>query len=202
MTKSVPTNFEKHRSSNPIQQWLIGRFNAQLVQCLRTCGNVKSILDVGCGEGFSLAMIQDSGSRAVLSGIDYSDDALALGRKQFPDLDLKKGDIYALAAADTSVDVVLCTEVLEHLNKPDRALAELVRVSRGYVLVSVPNEPWFRLANLLRGKYVKRWGNHPEHINLWSRDAFIQLLRSAGLEIVSIHNPFPWTMVLAQVPAI
>lgn len=202
MTKSVSTNFEKHSSSNPIQQWLIGRFNAQLIRCLHACGNITSIFDVGCGEGFSLAMIKKSGSRAALSGIDYSDDALALGRKQFPDLNLKKGDIYALDAADRSIDLVLCTEVLEHLVKPETALSEIVRVSRRYVLVSVPHEPWFMLANFLRVKYVTRWGNHPEHINHWSRDSFVQLLRSAGLEIVSIHNPFPWTMVLARVPAV
>lgn len=192
------TNFEKHVSANPIQQWLIGRFNVQLIRCLRLCGRVKSILDVGCGEGFSLAMIKNSGSRALLSGIDYSEEALVLGHGQFPHLNLKKGDIYALEVADASVDVVLCTEVLEHLKKPEAALAELIRVSRKYVILSVPREPWFKLANFLRGKYVTRWGNHPEHINHWSRDTFVQLLRWAGLEIVSIHNPFPWTLVLAR----
>lgn len=195
---NATTNFEKHQSTNIVQRWLIRRFTDRLVACVRSCGAVRSILDAGCGEGFTLDALEQAGVKAKLSGIDAVQDALDLGHKQFPTLDLRRGDIYALVQAANSVDVVLCTEVLEHLEEPKAALKELVRVSREYLILSVPHEPWFMLANFLRGKYVSRWGNHPEHINHWTREAFIQLLRDAGLDIVRVENPFPWTLVLAR----
>src|SRR4030065_660295 len=66
----------------------------------------------------------------------------------------------------------LILEVREHLDQPLDALRELNRVSRKYVLLSVPYEPWFRLGNLARGRHLSRFGNHPEHVNLWSRSGF------------------------------
>ncbi len=49
-----------------------------------------------------------------------------------------------------------------------RRFRELARVSAGSVVVSVPHEPWFRVGSLIRGKYVRTLGNHPEHINHWN----------------------------------
>lgn len=198
MTSAVTTNYQKHVSSNPVQRWLINRFTKRLIAYVQSCGSIKRVLDAGCGEGFTLHAFEIAGVTAQFSGIDNVQAALDLGRKQFPTLDLKKGDIYALDFADQSVDVVLCTEVLEHLEKPEAALAELIRVSRKFIILSVPHEPWFMLANFFRGKYVARWGNHPEHINHWTGDEFIRLLRDAGLGIVRIESPFPWTLVLGE----
>ena len=198
MTNSTPTNYQKHQTTNPVQRYLLDRFNERLMQYIRACGEIRNILDVGCGEGFSLSLIQKSGIKAKLSGVDASKESLALGKKEFPHLDLSYGDIYALKAKDASYDLVLCTEVLEHLENPEKALRELRRVSRTYAIISVPHEPWFMLANFLRGKYVSRWGNHPEHINHWTRQGILQLLRAHGFRILKCANPFAWTIVLAQ----
>ena len=198
MTNSTPTNYQKHQTTNPLQRYLLDRFNERLIQYIRTCGEIRNILDVGCGEGFSLALIQKSGIQAKLSGVDASQESLALGKKEFPHLDLSYGDIYSLKAKDASYDLVLCTEVLEHLKNPEKALRELRRVSRKYAIISVPHEPWFMLANFLRGKYLSRWGNHPEHINHWSKQAIVRLLISEGYTILRVANPFAWTIVLAQ----
>lgn len=199
MDKDVPTNYQKHQTTNPIQRFLLDRFNKRLVEYIRDCRDVHNILDVGCGEGFSLSLIKKSGILATLSGIDASRVALALGKKEFPDLDLSHGDIYKLKAKDRAFDLVLCTEVLEHLTYPDKALEELKRVSRKYVIISVPHEPWFMLANFLRGKYLSRFGNHPEHINHWTRGGIARLLTSHGYTILRISNPFAWTIVLAKI---
>lgn len=181
-----------------MQRYLIDRFNLRLIEFIRACGDVRTIFDVGCGEGFSLSLIQKSGIRAKLSGVDASRKSLALGKKEFPHLDLAYGDIYNLQAKNNAYDVVLCTEVLEHLENPQKALGELKRVSRKYVIISVPHEPWFMFVNFLRGKYLSRWGNHPEHINHWTKRGIVQMLSAQGFTILRVANPFAWTIVLAQ----
>ena len=199
MANTTPTNYQKHQTTNRIQRFLIDRFNRRLIEYIHLCGDVRNILDVGCGEGFSLSLIQKSGVTARLAGIDASVESLALGKKEFPQLDLRRGDIYALSAKSNSYDVVLCTEVLEHLENPDKAIEELKRVSGKYVIVSVPHEPWFMIANFLRGKYLSRWGNHPEHINHWSKQGIVNLLASHGYQILRSANPFAWTIILAKI---
>ena len=199
MFNTTPTNYQKHQTSNRLQRYLIDRFNMWLIEYIRSCGDLRNILDVGCGEGFSLSLIQKAGILAKLAGVDSSRISLDLGKKEFPNLDLRYGDIYALSAKSKSYDLVLCTEVLEHLENPVQALRELKRVSRKYVIISVPHEPWFMLANFLRGKYLSRLGNHPEHINHWSRDGIVDFLTSHGYTIVRTANPFAWTIVLAKI---
>jgi hypothetical protein len=81
--------------------------------------------------------------------------------------------------------------VLEHLEDPAAAISELARVSRGDVVLSVPHEPWFRLGSLLRGKYVSRLGNHPEHVQHWRPRTFERFL-TPQVEVVSVGTAFPW----------
>ena len=57
---------------------------------------------------------------------------------------------------------------LEHLIPFEPAVAELARITRGRLVVSVPWEPWFRLGNMGRGKNVKRLGNDPEHVQAFT----------------------------------
>lgn len=196
-TMEPTTNYTKHTSANPIQRFLLARFNRRLIECVRQTAP-KTILDAGCGEGFTMTLLSNAGIRAALTGIDFSDDAITLARKTAPTLNISKASIYALPFAQSSFDMVICSEVLEHLDNPDNAIAEIMRVSKKYVLVSVPNEPYFQLANFLRGKYPSTLGNHPEHVNHWSSDGIVARLKQAGLSIVSVYRPFAWTLVLAS----
>jgi SAM-dependent methyltransferase len=193
----LPSNYQKHQSKNPIQRFLIGRFYDALVQCARNI-QPKKILDVGCGEGFTLSKLQSAGIGTSYVGIDPSKTALSLGKKQFPALDLRLGSAYRLPWKDGSFDLVCCNEVLEHLTDPGKALTELHRVSKKYVLLSVPHEPFFMLSNFFRGKDVLRFGNNIEHINHWSKTGFVTFVRSHGFRVAAVGTPFPWILVLAE----
>ena len=114
-----------------------------------------------------------------------------------PKLTLKEGTIYALPYKDNSFDLIICSEVLEHLEHPDKALEELQRVSKKYVALSVPNEPIFMISNFLRGKNWSRWGNDIEHINHWSTRKFAKFV-SKEFSIVEVKRSFPWTIVIAK----
>jgi 2-polyprenyl-3-methyl-5-hydroxy-6-metoxy-1,4-benzoquinol methylase len=134
--------------------------------------------------------------RWEMKGSDLSDSAIAYAQQLLPEARFAVEDIYRLSDADNAYDLVIASEVLEHLEDPAAALSEIVRTSRRYVLLSVPNEPAFQLTNFARGKYLRRWGNHPEHIQHWSRGRFAEFV-STQCHVISTSSSFPWTIVLA-----
>ena len=160
-------NFKKHTHRNPIQRFLLDNFFRTLLK-LTAGKKIENILDVGSGEGFTLNRLMENKIGSMWEGIEYSKDAIAIGHKIYPKVKIKQGSIYKLPYEDNIFDLVLCTEVLEHLENPDRALEELVRVSKKYLAVSVPNEPFFMLAQIIRGKNWSRFGNDIEHFNHWT----------------------------------
>lgn len=191
-------NYKKHTSTNPVQKFLINNFYKTVASEIKKL-NVSSILDVGAGEGFTLEYLRTQAIGKSHEGIDFLKKAIDLGHKIHPDLTLKRASIYELPYKDNSFNLVLSTEVLEHLEDPEKGLKELVRVSKKYLLLSVPNEPIFMLSNLLRGKNVSRFGNDIEHINHWSFLGFENFVKkNAGVkvQIISRKYPFPWTMLL------
>lgn len=191
------TNYKKHANTNPIQKMLIGNFYNTFYKMVKPL-RANSILDVGCGEGFTLKKLEEKKIGKMNEGIDYSSDAIKIGKKIYPELNLKKGDVYKLDYKDNSFDLSICTEVLEHLENPTKAVEEIRRVTSKYIVFSVPNEPFFILANLLRGKYIKSFGNHPEHINHWTAKGFESFLKKQGLVVVKSRHPFAWSLVLAK----
>lgn len=111
---------------------------------------MESLLDVGCGEGYKTAMARDWFDVPV-RGADLSAAACA-----------RAGEIYGVAAdvvdivnlpyRDESVDVVVCSEVLEHVPDFKQGLSELLRVSRRAVVITVPlDSPRKAKRNLERG---------------------------------------------------
>ena len=90
------------------------------------------------------------------------------------------------------------TEVLEHVDEPERAVAEMARVAARWLLVSVPHEPLWRALNMARGAYLRELGNTPGHVNHWNRRSFVKLLARHG-DVVQTRAPFPWTMLLVRV---
>ncbi len=197
-------NFTKHTTTASLKQmkflqrFLIDRFLVRLIRILKPL-SVSSILDVGAGEGFTLARLEREGIGERREGVEILDSALALGKKFHPHIKLVKGSIYELPYKDNSWDLVLCTEVLEHLEDPEKALAELFRVSKKYILLSVPNEPWFMLGNFLRGKNLSRWGNDIEHINHWTGQSFISFVKRNHKKVrIKADFPLPWTVLLLE----
>jgi len=159
---------------------------------------IVTILDVGCGEGFTLIKFKEFGIGKRLKGVDISENAISVGKMLYPCLNLSKGDVYDLRYKDNSFDLVVCSEVLEHLDNPRRALREVLRVTRKFCLLSVPNEPIFRLSNFLRGKNILRLGNDIEHVNHWSSIGFCNFVAKENVCVLDKKGPFPWTVILVK----
>ena len=192
----VPTGntYDKYSSTHRIEQKLMDAFFQHLDAALPVA-SVRSILEVGVGEAIVARRVQAQYPRARLVGLDLPDPALALHwaeggvRGVF-------ADIHHLPFPDASFDLVLGIEVLEHVADPVAAVHELSRIASGHLVVSVPREPIWRLANLARGKYIGALGNTPGHINHWSTRNFVGLIEQK-FTVASVTTPFPWTMVSA-----
>lgn len=195
--KPLPTNFIKHISKNPIQKFLIKNFYSSLISLAKPL-KAESILDAGCGEGFTMNKLKENGIGKKIEGIEYSKEAIAFGKKLFPDLIIKQGSIYDLPYKDNYFDLIVCTEVLEHLKEPAKALREMLRVSKRYLIMSVPNEPFFMLGNFLRGKNLSRFGNDIGHVNHWNPLSLKNFLNQNGIKVKKISLPFPWITILGE----
>lgn len=111
-----------------------GRHLRRIVARLTAGLAVDTVLDVGCGEGSLIRALQpDRPGR--YAGADFSEAALAIARRRSPDaeffhLDLVRGGL------DRRFDLVLCTDVVEHIEDDRAAIANLAAMTGKYLLVA------------------------------------------------------------------
>jgi len=197
----VPTGntFDKYGSQNPVVRRLMSGFHATLDE-LWAQAAPASVLDVGCGEGvLTVEWAERLGDGRVV-GIDLEDPKLRAEweRRERPNLEFRAEEATRLSFADDEFDLAAAIEVLEHVPAPEATLAEMARVARGHLLVSVPREPLWRGLNMARGAYWRDLGNTPGHVNHWSKRGFVSLLSRYGA-VEETRSPFPWTMLLVRI---
>jgi 2-polyprenyl-3-methyl-5-hydroxy-6-metoxy-1,4-benzoquinol methylase len=189
--------YDKYGSTNPVVRRLMTGFESTLEELFRQAGP-QSLLDVGCGEGvLTHEWAQRIPGRVV--GIDLDDPQLHAewAKRQAANLEYRVMKAENLPFGDDEFDVATAIEVLEHVPDPEHTVAEMARVARQWLLVSVPREPLWRALNMARGAYLKDLGNTPGHLNHWSKRSFVQLLSRYGT-VVEARSPFPWTMLLVR----
>ncbi len=190
--------FNKYESRNPVVRCIMKGYSETLASMVAKA-SPRTIHEVGCGEGYWVLDWKQQGIEA--RGSDFSNAIIDLARDNAerrgisPDVFAVRS-IYDLEPRD-SADLIVCCEVLEHLENPEVALAALQRVTKNYVILSVPREPIWRILNLVRGKYLKRLGNTHGHIQHWSKDNFMFLV-AKYFELADVKSPIPWTMLLCQ----
>ena len=197
---AVPTGntFDKYGSTNPVVRRLMSGFQRTLDELFAEAAP-ESVLDIGCGEGvLTEQWAQALGSGRVV-GTDLQDPKLEAewATRRRPNLQFEVMPVESLSFADDEFDLVAATEVLEHVDHPEAAVAEMARVARRWLLVSVPHEPLWRALNIARGAYLRDLGNTPGHLNHWTRAGFVGMLGAHG-QVVQTRSPFPWTMLLVR----
>jgi SAM-dependent methyltransferase len=192
----VGNTYDKYGSRNPVVRYLMRGFERSL-QALVTKTDAKEIHEVGCGEGYWTLRWQREGYE--VRGSDFSMQAIKLAQTNAGNdqIYLKVASIYELAPPNDAAKLVVCCEVLEHLEDPVRALEVLKTLASPFLIVSVPCEPIWRILNLIRGFYWADLGNTPGHLQHWSKRAFIELIANY-FEILDVRSPPPWTMILAK----
>ena len=145
----------------------------------------RRILDLGCGYGEVLGMLPPG---LELTGLEINDAALAEAARRNPTARFVQGDAAALPFAPDSFDLVICSEVMEHVDDPGllaRALCRIVRPG-GHLCLTVPNELVTTLGRFVLGKRPCR---SPAHKTVFTPG---RLARTMGLRRVAKANtPLP-----------
>lgn len=195
----VGNTFDKYHSGNPVVRKIMQNFESTLLDLLNVA-NPTSIHEVGCGEGYWVLRWLEQGLAA--RGSDFSSSVIKLARhnateRNLPEELFKQQSIYDLQFEQDSADLIVCCEVLEHLEQPEEALSVLQKITQKHVIFSVPREPIWSALNMCRGKYWADFGNTPGHIQRWSQPEFIKMV-SQYFDVEQVRAPFPWTMLLCN----
>ena len=191
--------YDKYGTSNPVARRLMAGFMGQLDELVERTG-AKDAHEVGCGEGELAIRIARRGIR--MRGTDAFSQVLEEARARAAaagvEIDFEAVPVEDLEPDRHGAELILCCEVLEHLEDPERALDVLAGLARPWLLASVPREPLWRALNLARFSYVGELGNTPGHLNHWSKRDFVRFL-TRRFEVIELRSPTPWTMVLCRV---
>lgn len=188
---------KKYRAKNPVRRELIKRFVAKLHELFESGERPRSVLEIGVGEGFLSGFLSVLNPDIAFSGVDLNQQDLDLLAEKFPRIKSYCANIYDLSALPGGYDLVICAEVLEHVDEPERALEQIVKLGPQRVILTVPHEPWFMLSNLAMGKNIVRLGNDIEHVNHFTVSSFRKLL-SRKFELSSVTTSYPWILAAGK----
>ena len=195
----VGNTYDKYNSRNPIVQHLMRGFE-QSLSALVAKVEPSVIHEVGCGEGYWTLRWRNQGIDA--RGSDFSTVAIQMARDNALERQLQADmfnvcNIYHLQPERDRAELVVCCEVLEHLDDPDAGLRALQRIADPWLILSVPREPIWSAMNMARGRYWRDLGNTPGHVQRWSSRAFADLV-GRYFDVVTMRTPVPWTMLLCR----
>lgn len=192
--------FNKYQNNGRIINYIMNSYFKNFSHLIDSVEYSK-VYEAGCGEGFISQYVynknKDTKEMLQVYASDISENVIKKARKAYPYIQFYVNSIYDIKENNNSFDLAIASEVLEHLDEPEKALSEVFRISKKYILISVPNEPIWCIANFARVKYIRRMGNTPGHINHYTKGEIIKLLYNYG-NILEVRNPFPWTMVLCE----
>ena len=163
------------------------------------------LLDMGCGEGrHSIGALLETPANVI--GMDLSVQDLKIAKHRLNDFDLSDintsctfgvGNINDIPIKSASLDAVMCSEVLEHVDSPEESIHELVRVLKpgGVMALSVPRY----LPELICWKLSKEYSHTAGgHVRFFWHRQLKDLAVNAGLKYQSfhwahgLHSPYWW----------
>ncbi len=170
-------NLRKWEYGNALYQGVLARYLDRMSHHVRRL-SPQTVLDAGCGEGYVFRGLRDRGVHTAWEGVDFSDGAVRFAAARHPDARWSVGDLRTMTRPSRSAELVLCSQVLEHIPEPERVRDELARVSARWLLISVPLEPVFRsICSLTIATGI---GQDPGHVNFWTPRAFRKFLGPVG----------------------
>ena len=184
-----------------------------LREVLRGVSSPASIVDVGCGDGTATAVAAQANPGHRIVGLDWSADALLRARAHGLALIRAEAEPGGLPIASGHADVVIMSELIEHLVDPDSVLEEVRRVLKpgGTLLLSTPNlAAWYNRGLLalgvqpvftevsLRGVFGRPGSQVAGHLRLFTSRALVGLLAARGFGMIRVsgacYHDVPWPL--------
>lgn len=184
----VPPNYYQKGIKNSLLQmfWHTNKLNIVLKTIKNKTQNPKSILDVGCASGWFLNEISKKFPRARCVGLDVYKNAIDYGKRKYKDLILLNKDAHKIPYKSNTFDVVICTEVLEHVQDPKLVIKEIKRVLKkeGIGIIEMDSGNllfrvvWYWWTNLRKGIW------QDAHIQSFDSKKLENMLKRNGLKII------------------
>jgi len=187
----------------PLPNPRLDRKFARICELVRAQLPCESFLDAGCGDGRYLRAL-DSELPERIAGVDISERILQTAHAAIPRAELRQGNLEALPFDDASFDLVLCTQVVEHVLDAAAGVAEVVRVLHGggrlvistdnerNVVTRVLNAPRTGAVRMLRLRGTR--GRVESPATPYTRTSFRALLEGSGL-VVSLLETFRFQLM-------
>lgn len=138
--------------------------------------NPSSLIDIGSGRGVFLWSLLDGFPDLTVTAVDINsawvEEILTVSRGGITRLTGEIMDVRNLEFPDRSFDVVTILEVLEHLREPERAVKEVSKVSKSFVIASVPSKE----------------DNNPEHLRVLTKNDLTEMFMKAGAQSVKFQS--------------
>ena len=168
-----------------------------------------TMLDVGCGEGRHIFGIMQNYPEMKCIGLDMDDDSLEKAEEGYEffesisnaGAEFLKGSAYSLPFQNNSLDLIVCSEVLEHLHQYNDAVKEIHRVLKpgGKFYASVPASWPEKICWALSKDYQNQPGGH---LRIFNQSKLVSEISDAGFKFLSsdrfhsIHAPYWWIRCL------
>lgn len=200
---TVPTDVEYEYSSTEAPH-TDNYLTPPILQLCRALG-AKKVLDLGCGNGALCGKLFQAGFE--VAGLDLSESGVEQAKKALPNVDFKVMSVYDDPAdlGDSGFDVVISTEVVEHLLYPRRLpqFASQVLKPGGHLIITTPYHGYLKnLLICLLGK----WDSHHSplwdggHVKFWSKESLSRLLQEQGFSVTRFigagRTPFLWKSMI------
>lgn len=183
--EQVPTNYYQWGVEHNVLQrlWHVNKLNA-ILGLIQSSPN--KILDVGCASGWFLSRVAKTFPKAQCYGIDIYDKAVEYGKKLYPSISFQKADAHNMPFKASTFDLVICTEVLEHVNDPKSALLEIKRVLKkdGFAIIELDSGSiLFSISWFLWQKFRGGVWTHA-HIHAFTVKKLDRIINSCGFKIL------------------
>jgi len=152
-------------------------------------GRGTRTLEVGCGDGFFPGHLAELGCE--VTGIDLSPAAVDLARKSYPEASFVTHDLaQALPFEDSTLDLVWCSEVLEHLFSPLGTLHEIHRVLKrsGILLCTVPYHGMIKNLGIALFAFERHYDPTYPHLRFFTRKSLTRIVERAGLSVERVRT--------------
>lgn len=158
----------------------------------------KKILDVGCGEGVLGAMLKEE-KKVLIHGIDISDEEIEKAKKVLDEaycVDIETVTAWPEKIREQKYDVIILTEVLEHILFPEKIVRRLKELSdkKTGVIITVPNVLfWKNRLSIFLGRfdYTEQGLMDRGHIHFFSWESLQKMLKDEGYTITETAHHFP-----------
>lgn len=183
-----------YQSSLPSKMFF---YQNRFTTVLKVLGDAKgkTVIDVGCGLGIYSATLALKGAKFTIA-LDISKNFLIKTRKLTVEKNVRDSVELVLADAEQMpfigeiFDLVICTEVLEHLRKPSKVLKELERICKvgSRLIITIPSS--YSYAEVERRRRLIRQRKPQEHLHKFTLRRFKKKLKASGFDVEDVIGCF------------